>query len=323
MFRRQQIDPDPTPDPIDVSASSRRSAFSDAAWEVQDRLRSGLPEAGRTLVEIVSWAFEQVSFGLRRKVLWPAEDRAGTLGPPVRKISFAAVVVLAAAAGVAGLIWAAPDRPSGATAAETVSVASKPVATPVPAPEEAPAGPTLHGATPDFKPATAGDPAEVDSVKADEASSASAKSSSDSSPSTSSSAAKASTDSNPATASTASPQSTAVDGPPAGPAAVSVAHEFATAFVLYETGAGTGVVRKAFGETATPQLSHSLLRRPPRLPANVKVPKAKVVNVVPGPSHGGVYTVSVSLLRVGLTSELRLDMERLKKNQWRVTNVLG
>ena len=53
------------------------------------------------------------------------------------------------------------------------------------------------------------------------------------------------------------------------------------------------------------------------------MPKAKVVNVVPGPSHGGVYPVSVSLLRVGLTSELRLEMEKLKGEGWRVTNVLG
>jgi hypothetical protein len=82
-------------------------------------------------------------------------------------------------------------------------------------------------------------------------------------------------------------------------------------------------VRKAFGQTATPELSHSLLRRPPRLPANVTVPKAKVVNVVAGPSHGGVYSLSVSLLRVGVTSELRLEMEQLKNKQWQVTNVLG
>ena len=53
------------------------------------------------------------------------------------------------------------------------------------------------------------------------------------------------------------------------------------------------------------------------------MPKAKVLNVVPGPSHGGVYTVSVSLLRVGVTSELRLEMEQLKGRRWRVTNVLG
>ena len=60
-----------------------------------------------------------------------------------------------------------------------------------------------------------------------------------------------------------------------------------------------------------------------RQPADVEVPRAKVLNVVPGPSRGGVYTVSVSLLRVGVTSELRLEMERLKDEGWRVTNVLG
>ncbi len=48
-----------------------------------------------------------------------------------------------------------------------------------------------------------------------------------------------------------------------------------------------------------------------------------MLNVVPGPSKGTVFTVSVSLLRVGVTSELRLEMEKLKKQGWRVTNVLG
>jgi hypothetical protein len=123
--------------------------------------------------------------------------------------------------------------------------------------------------------------------------------------------------------SSAAAQTSAVQGTAAGPAAIAVAREFAGAFVRYETGDDEGTVRKTFGETATPQLSRSLLRRPPRLPANVKVPRAKVVNVVAGPSQGGVYTVSVALLRVGLTSELRLDMEQLKGERWRVTNVLG
>ena len=53
------------------------------------------------------------------------------------------------------------------------------------------------------------------------------------------------------------------------------------------------------------------------------MPKAKVLNVVPAPSHDRIYPVSVSLLRVGLTSELRLEMEQLKGDGWRVTNVLG
>ena len=63
----------------------------------------------------------------------------------------------------------------------------------------------------------------------------------------------------------------------------------------------------------------------------MKVPKAKVLNIVAGPKHGDTYTLSVSLLRVGVTSELRLDMRRHGRQaaagrtsrQWQVTDVLG
>ena len=34
-----------------------------------------------------------------------------------------------------------------------------------------------------------------------------------------------------------------------------------------------------------------------------------MLNIVAGPTHGDTYTLSVSLLRVGVTSELRLDMQ--------------
>lgn len=112
-------------------------------------------------------------------------------------------------------------------------------------------------------------------------------------------------------------------GPPAPKAAKKVARHFAEAFVVYEVGGVDSKVRKTFGQTTTKQLSRSLLQRPPRLPANVKVPQAKVVNVVAGPSKGTVYTVSVSLLRVGVTSELRLEMEQGVGKKWQVTNVLG
>jgi hypothetical protein len=112
-------------------------------------------------------------------------------------------------------------------------------------------------------------------------------------------------------------------GPPAPKAAKKVARRFAEAFVLYEVGGVDTKVRKAFGQTSTKQLSRSLLHRPPRQPASVKVPKAKVVNIVAGPSKGNVYTVSVSLLRVGVTSELRLEMEQGVGKKWQVTNVLG
>jgi hypothetical protein len=54
------------------------------------------------------------------------------------------------------------------------------------------------------------------------------------------------------------------------------------------------------------------------------VPKAKVLNVVSGPHQGDTYTLSVSLLRVGVTSELRLDMQRNpKSNKWQVAGALG
>jgi hypothetical protein len=112
-------------------------------------------------------------------------------------------------------------------------------------------------------------------------------------------------------------------GPPAPKAAKKVARRFAEAFVVYEVGGIDTKVRKTFGQTSTKQLSRSLLHRPPRQPASVKVPQAKVVNIVAGPSRGSVYTVSVSLLRVGVTSELRLEMEQGVGKKWQVTNVLG
>jgi hypothetical protein len=221
------------------------------------------------------------------------------------------VILVAAGAGVAGLIWAAPDGPQNKTATEVAVTSPPPAETKAAAPKRA--EPTLHGATPVFEPAEAQPAGEVDPAKAI------VKSTPADSAAKSSSASQASSSTSPSPAA----QASTVDGPPAGPAALSVARDFASAFVVYETGGSDGSVRNAFGETATPALSKALLRRPPRLPANVKVPKAKVVNIVPAPSHGDVYPVSVSLLRVGLTSELRLEMEQLKGDGWRVTNVLG
>jgi hypothetical protein len=114
-----------------------------------------------------------------------------------------------------------------------------------------------------------------------------------------------------------------VVGPVAPRAAKQTARRFAQAFVVYEVGGVDGKVRSEFGHTSTKQLSRALLHRPPRQPAAVKVPRAKVVNVVAGPSKDGVYPVSVSLLRVGATSELRLELEQGVGKKWQVTNVLG
>jgi hypothetical protein len=311
MFRRQPGNPDST----DASAYSRRSAVADSLWDAQDRLRSGLPAAANRFADVAVWPLERATYALRKKLIWPAEDRAEKMGTPARVLASATVVLLAVGVGVAGLIWAAPDGPHHDAGTTAVATTAEPLAVAKAAPEQ-PAEPTLHGATPVFKPtreeaaASEVDPAEaiVKSSPADTASS---------------STASPSTEATSSASSTASEKLAAVDGPPAGPQAVSVASDFATAFVRYETGSSDSAVRRAFGETATPALAKALLRRPPRLPANVKVPKAKVVNVVPAPSRGGIYPVSVSLLRVGLTSELRLEMEKRKADGWRVTNVLG
>lgn len=115
----------------------------------------------------------------------------------------------------------------------------------------------------------------------------------------------------------------ALTGPPAPKAAKRVARHFAEAFVVYETGGVDAKVRSSFRHTTTKQLAKALLQRPPRQPAAVKVPQAKVVTVVAGPSKGSVYEVSVSLLRVGVTSELRLELEQGVGKRWQVTNVLG
>ena len=310
MFRRQSGNPDAT----EASAYSRRSAVADSLWETQDRLRGGLSAGAHRFADIAVWPLERVAYALREKVIWPAEDRAEKMGTPARVLASAAVVVLAVGVGVAGLIWAAPDGPHRDSGETAVAVASAPPAVAKAAAEQ-PAEPTLHGAAPVFKPtrqeiaASEVDPAKaiVKSSPADSAPSSKARSGAEPTSSASSSATKPG----------------AVDGPPAGPQAISVAGDFATAFVRYETGSSDSAVRQAFGETATPALAKALLRRPPRLPANVKVPKAKVVNVVPAPSRGDIYPVSVSLLRVGLTSELRLEMEKRKAGGWRVTNVLG
>jgi hypothetical protein len=312
MFRRRST----TSDSTDASAYSRRAAVADSLWAAQDRVRSALGGASRRTARAAGDAFEQATFPLQKRVFWPLADRAATTGRPARALAGGVAILVAAAVGVAGLIWAAPDGPHNpAPTAEVAATAPPTGEIELPAAEQA--EPTLHGAAPVFKPAKRPAASEVDPAKAIVKSTPSSSSDSESAASASSTAAASST------ANESSAQGAAVDGPPAGPAAIAVAREFSDAFVVYETGGSDSAVRKAFGETATAQLAKALLRRPPRLPANVKVPQAKVVNVVPAPSQGEVYPVSVSLLRVGLTSELRLEMERRKGDGWRVVNVLG
>jgi hypothetical protein len=116
-------------------------------------------------------------------------------------------------------------------------------------------------------------------------------------------------------------------GPPA-PAAkptekpAQVAWEFADAFVGYEVGQSDKATESIFAATATKSLAKALQSDPPRLPANGKVPKARVLNVVLGAADKQQVTASVSLVRLRAISELRLTLTRTG-DSWRVAQVLG
>lgn len=267
-------------------------------------------------------ALEDLSLALREHLIWPLEDRFLALGDAGRRAVAGGAVVLALGIGVGGYSLVTSDGADQAPARQ-VAVAVETTAEPAPKPEPKPEpDPTLQGATPVFKAPAEQESSQVAGSKAVESEVAAA---------TAGNTGNAATDTisstpaaEPASASASASTSTAeVDGPPAGPAAVAVARKFAEAFVVYETGGEASAVRKAFRATATPDLVKALMRRPPRQPAGIEVPEAKVVNVVPAPSHDRIYPLSVSLLRVGSTSELRLEMEQLKSKQWRVVNLLG
>lgn len=265
-------------------------------------------------------ALEDLSLALRDRVVWPLEDQFRALSDAGRAAVAGGAVVLALGLAIGGysLISSGGDEPAPAAQVVAVTPEPEPAAKPAPKPEPEP---TLQGATPVFEAPAERESSKVSSSQPLEEEGAAA--------STAANTGNAATDtisSDPAATAAAASSSSAdaaVDGPPAGPAAIAVARKFADAFVVYETGGDESEVRKAFKATAVPEVTRALMQRPPRQPAGIEVPKAKVLNVVAAPSHDRIYPVSVSLLRVGATSELRLEMEQLKNKQWRVTNVLG
>jgi len=284
------------------AAAPFRSSVADAAFAVEERVVWGGADLLRGVGDAVRWPIERLIWALERSVVWPLEERADGWGAPARAAGATALALLAAAAGVLGLIWA-----SGSGSAGAVREASAPAPAVAPATRPEPVAPVLHGPAPNFK------------AIGDGASKVEVASSKGAAEATASSAAKAN-----AAKPGLSTTGTAAPVVPAGPAATAVAHRFATAFVLYEIGKDSPKVRVAFVATATPRLVHALLRRPPRLPVNVKVPKAKVLNIVPGPKRGDAYTMSVSLLRLGVASELRIALQQDKRtHEWHVQEILA
>lgn len=260
------------------------------------------------IAEVVRWPFERAAWAIERGLLWPLRERSAGWSPPSHSLGAAALFAIAAGAVLAGVLLL-PG--SGEAPSERVAAPARvALATPEPRPQdEQSAGRELQGVAPSFglgagdsvaEPST--DPgAEPDASTPDDA--------------------VASDETAPleegATATSSSKKPV-----PAGPAAMKVARRFSEAFVFYEVGARPARAKTVFGETATPQLADALSERPPRQPGETAVPKARVLNLVPGPRAGKAYTVSVSLLRVGLTSELRLELGR-ENGSWVVTDVRG
>jgi hypothetical protein len=318
------MDSDKTP--IDGESPRQRKlpeAAESVALALEENVVWRVSDGAKVVFEVVRRPFEDLRWALQRRLVWPGQDRFEELDGRGRAIAAGGGLAVIAVS-LTGLLLATSGG-SGTSSSPPVAVASPaPIVKAAPAPAPKPAAATLHGAAPVFKPAKqpAPDPTKVGPAKAVESPPAESTGTSSSSSSAATDRISSDPGSTP-TAGTSSAELAAVDGPPAGKEAIAVAHQFSNAFVVFETGGDETTVRKAFAATATPALAKSLLKRPPRLPANVKVPEARVLNIVAGPSHGGIYDLSVSLLRVGVTSELRLEMEKLKGEGWRVTNVLG
>lgn len=261
----------------------------------------------------VRWPFERALWAGERTVVWPLQERFAGWMPAGRSFGAGALAVAAAAAVLAGvLLLPGGSEPTRERAAAPARVAIE-ASGPRPQAAEQPSGPVLQGVAPDFEAsenagaAKAGsDSGETDAAEAGGGEELAAAEDGEA----------AGPDAG------ASASSSSKKPVPAGPAAMKVARRFSEAFVFYEVGERPGRAKTVFAETAAPQLAEALGKRPPRQPSEGEVPKAKVLNLVPGPRAGKAYTVSASLLRVGLTSELRLELNK-KKGQWLVTDVRG
>jgi hypothetical protein len=301
--------------PRQINADSGRGRARRLLSYVAD-LGYRLADLLRPLADAARWPFERAAWAAEERVVWPLRERAAGRGPSGRTGAIGAV----AAGGLAAILLAALLLPGGGADPEREGEPVRVALTPPPAEQrqsERPAKRALQGPPPKFGVAggvgVAGEEAGTGGASAG-ASSASG--------GDRASGAEAGASSNGAGA--AAGASASLRKPvPAGPAAMKVARRFSKAFLEYEIGKDREAAKRVFAATATPRLAGALSDRPPRLPENGKVPKARVVNLVPGPRAGKAYTVSVSLLRVGLTSELRLELFKQGKGKWVVTDVRG
>lgn len=283
------------------------------------RVLTLLADSGSRLADVVRWPFERAWWAVEERLLWPLRERAAGLGAPDewRRPGRSTGIAALAAGGVATILLAVVLLPGGGSAPDRVAEPARVAIAPPPArpPAERPARRELRGPAPDF--GVAGGVSVDEGAGGGGSGTGGAGAGASSAPGgdTGASGEAGGEDAAAGTSSLRKPVS-------AGPAAMKVAGRFSKAFLSYEIGRDREAATEVFAATATPRLAEALSDRPPRLPENGKVPKAKVVNLVPGPRAGKAYTVSVSLLRVGLTSELRLEMKK-QKGQWLVTGIRG
>lgn len=281
--------------------NSLRRAYS----AVEDRVLWDGRNALRRILDVARWPFERVAWTVEERLVWPLRERLAGWSPPRGLTAGALSAIAIGAIAVGALLATSEGEESGDPLRLAKAAQSR--GEPPAAPSDALEQPSLQGAPPALglgqavptaPPSSAGAATEdvVRSAEGEEASGEEAPA--------------------PASASASS------EPVAAGPDAMKVARRFAEAFVVYEVGERRALARETFDETAAPALAGALAKRPPRQPENVKVPQAKVVNIVPGPRRGKAYSVSVSLLRVGVTSELRLELRR-NEDSWLVTDVRG
>lgn len=282
------------------------------------------------LFELVRLPFERPLWLLEERVLWPLREATAGRLPNRRGAGAAALVAIAAVAVVAAVLL----LPGGETPGERVAQPAKVAIAQTPTPEPAPgagAGPEpretarteLQGARPDFSVGAAGGLAGTAAPSGSASSGGESGSSGSGDTESGASGDGGGTDSGDAADTAGAAATSAREPVPPGPRAMRIARRFSEAFVFYEIGKRRDRAEEVFAKTATPRLAKALAERPPRQPAAGEVPRARIVNLVPGPRAGRAYTVSASLLRVGLTTELRLELRRDGKRQWRVTDVRG
>jgi hypothetical protein len=273
------------------------------------------------MFERATWPLRRLIWWIEEKVFWPLADairgRGDHAAPielkaerPRRRPDLRIALATVGGAAVIGIGGAAllASTGGGSSSATQASVPSASLDSSLPAaggtkPQSAKPN-TLHGSAPSFQSASKVTKAEAQAnLQA---------------------GAKAQADSTSPTAATNSKPSSIPPGGADETAALHTAQDFSGAFVLYEVGRTNAKVKHTFAQTSTPLVAKALNARPPRQPGSVKVPTAKVQNIVLSAPEdkGRLIEASVSLLRLGAVSELRLSLS-LRHGKWLVSEVRG